>query len=86
MWRHAATKKLYLILWLLLPIGLLVPSSQLFTGFGFYLVFKLFIIDFIFLRFPRLKAKYDTSAQIWMTLPTDADLDARHNIEQVLIL
>ena len=63
---------------------LLMSSSQIFTLVGFYFVLKLFVIDFVFLRFPRLRDKYDTSAQIWHDLPTDADLDARRKTDQVI--
>ena len=84
MWRHGASKQLYVMLWLALPVTLFASSAQLLTLAGFYLVLKLFVVDFIFLRFPRLRQKYDTVAQIWMELPTDADLDAlRRRIEQV---
>lgn len=41
------------------------------------------VVDYVFLKFPRLRAKYDTSSVIWQSLPTDADLDARHKAEQV---
>lgn len=83
MWRHGASKQLYVMLWLALPVTLFASSAQLLTLAGFYLVLKLFVVDFIFLRFPRLRQKYDTVAQIWMELPTDADLDAlRRRIEQ----
>lgn len=83
MWRHEASRRLYLIFWLALPLTLLVPASQLSTCLGFYLLFKLMLVDYVFLKFPRLRAKYDTSSLIWQTLPTDADLDARHKVEQV---
>lgn len=83
MWRHEASRRLYLILWLALPLTLLVPANQLSTCLGFYLLLKLMLVDYVFLKFPRLRAKYDTSSLIWQTLPTDADLDARHKVEQV---
>jgi hypothetical protein len=83
MWRHEASRRLYLIVWLALPVTLLVPAAQLSTFVGFYLLFKVMIVDYVFLKFPRLRAKYDTSSLIWQTLPTDADLDARHKVEQV---
>ena len=86
MWRHGASKQLYVMLWLLLPVSLVVSSSYIFTLAGYYLVLKLFVVDFIFMRFPRLRQKYDTTAQIWIELPTDADLDAlRRRTEQVSI-
>lgn len=83
MWRHEASRRLYLILWLALPATLLVPAAHLSTFLGFYLLFKMMVIDYIFLKFPRLRAKYDTSSLIWQTLPTDADLEVRHKVEQV---
>jgi len=84
MWRHGASKQLYVMLWLVLPVTLFMSSAQILTLTGFYMVLKLFVVDFIFMRFPRLRQKYDTTAQIWMELPTDADLDAiRRRTEQV---
>ena len=107
MWRHEASRRLYLILWMALPLTLLLPATQLSTCLGFYLLFKFMLVDYgksiwtwsslklsvlglirtfyveVFLKFPRLRAKYDTSSLIWQTLPTDADLDARHKVEQV---
>lgn len=83
MWRHEATRRLYLILWLVLSLSLVVPAPQLSTFFGFYLLLKVMVIDFIFFKFPRLRAKYDTSSLIWETLPTDADLNARQKVDQV---
>ena len=80
MWRHESTGRLFWLLWLGLLITLLVPLPQLITVTGFYLLLKLFIIDYLFLRFPRLRAKYDTS--IWQSLPTDADLQARDKLVQ----
>ncbi len=34
------------------------------------------------MRFPKLRAKYDTS-RIWQSLPTDAELEARNKAEEV---
>ncbi|XP_046463501.1 GRAM domain-containing protein 4-like isoform X1 [Daphnia pulex] len=84
MWRHEASRRLYLILWLALLVTLLVPAAQLSTFVGFYLLLKVMIVDYVFFKFPRLRAKYDTSSLIWQTLPTDADLDARRKVEQGL--
>ena len=80
MWRHEASRRLYLMLWLALPLTLLVPAAQLSSWLGFYFLAKLFVVDFLFLKFPRLRAKYDTSALMWDDLPTDADLDAREKL------
>uniref|UniRef100_A0A8C6FXZ8 GRAM domain-containing protein 4 n=1 Tax=Moschus moschiferus TaxID=68415 RepID=A0A8C6FXZ8_MOSMO len=46
-------------------------KAQLYTGI------KFFLIDFIFKRCPRLRAKYDTPYIIWKSLPTDPQLKER---------
>lgn len=85
MWRHEASRRLYLMMWIALLLTLFFPASRIFTWLGLYLLVKLFVIDYVFFRFPRLRAKYDTSALMWDELPTDADLDAREMFEQVLV-
>lgn len=44
---------------------------------GLYAGIKFFLIDFIFKRCPRLRAKYDTPYIIWRSLPTDPQLKER---------
>lgn len=44
---------------------------------GLYAGVKFFLIDFIFKRCPRLRAKYDTPYIIWRSLPTDPQLKER---------
>ncbi|EMP31396.1 GRAM domain-containing protein 4 [Chelonia mydas] len=46
---------------------------------GLYAGIKFFLIDFIFKRCPRLRAKYDTPYIIWTNLPTDPQLKERSN-------
>lgn len=46
---------------------------------GLYAGIKFFLIDFIFKRCPRLRAKYDTPYIIWTSLPTDPQLKERSN-------
>lgn len=52
--------------------------SDLFFS-GLYAGIKFFLIDFIFKRCPRLRAKYDTPYIIWTSLPTDPQLKERSN-------
>ena len=81
MWRVEASKRLYTLLWLVLPVTFYVPAAQLSAIVGFYILMKLFVVDAVFQRFPRLKEKYDTSSVIWDTLPTDADLNRARDIK-----
>ncbi|XP_054711215.1 GRAM domain-containing protein 4-like [Uloborus diversus] len=70
-------------LYFLLIVGFITscifPAHQLFTVAGFYLGVKLFIIDYLFYRFPRVQQKHDTTARLWKNLPTDAQLERKHN-------
>lgn len=50
---------------------------------GLYAGIKFFLIDFIFKRCPRLRAKYDTPYIIWKSLPTDPQLKERSNAAAV---
>lgn len=50
-----------------------IPALSL----GLYAGIKFFLIDFIFKRCPRLRAKYDTPYIIWRSLPTDPQLKER---------
>lgn len=57
--------------------GLLLLSPGLYAGI------KFFLIDFIFKRCPRLRAKYDTPYIIWRSLPTDPQLKERSSAAAV---
>ena len=46
--------------------------DRVFPSPGLYAGIKFFLIDFIFKRCPRLRAKYDTPYIIWRSLPTAA--------------
>lgn len=70
-------------MWAAFVLTLLVPSAILFRLVGFYLVFKLAVLDYVYFRFPRLREKYDTSPLMWDRLPTDAEWAAKRKAEQV---
>ncbi|CAL1271208.1 unnamed protein product [Larinioides sclopetarius] len=73
------TAHLYFVLAVAFISSCIFPAHQLFTAFGFYVGIKLFIIDYIFFRFPKVQQKHDTTARLWKALPTDAQLERRHN-------
>ncbi|GFR10241.1 GRAM domain-containing protein 4 [Trichonephila clavata] len=80
MWQQVeVTGHLYFMLSVGFISSCIFPAHQLFTVFGFYVGVKLFIIDYIFFRFPRVQQKHDTTARLWKALPTDAQLERRHN-------
>ena len=60
-----------------LYIGLNLVSAFFLCATGLYLGIKLFLLDYLFMRFPRFKMKYDSSYRMWQQLPTDAEYEKR---------
>ncbi|CAO2601326.1 GRAM domain-containing protein 4 [Lemmus lemmus] len=71
------TQKLYVALWAAFLASCFFPYRLVGLAVGLYAGIKFFLIDFIFKRCPRLRAKYDTPYIIWKTLPTDPQLKER---------
>ncbi|XP_068955422.1 GRAM domain-containing protein 4 [Petaurus breviceps papuanus] len=71
------TQKLYIALWAAFLASCFFPYRIVGLMMGLYAGIKFFLIDFIFKRCPRLRAKYDTPYIIWTTLPTDPQLKER---------
>ncbi|KAM9172553.1 GRAM domain-containing protein 4 isoform 1-T1 [Pangshura tecta] len=73
------TQKLYIVLWATFIASCFFPYRIIGLAMGLYAGIKFFLIDFIFKRCPRLRAKYDTPYIIWTNLPTDPQLKERSN-------
>ncbi|KAM6137194.1 GRAM domain-containing protein 4 [Pterocles gutturalis] len=73
------TQKLYFALWAAFIASCFLPYRIIGLAMGLYAGIKFFLIDFIFKRCPRLRAKYDTPYIIWKSLPTDPQLKERSN-------
>uniref|UniRef100_A0A6I8NRX2 GRAM domain-containing protein 4 n=1 Tax=Ornithorhynchus anatinus TaxID=9258 RepID=A0A6I8NRX2_ORNAN len=71
------TQKLYIVLWATFLASCFFPYRIVGLVVGLYAGIKFFLIDFIFKRCPRLRAKYDTPYIIWTNLPTDPQLKER---------
>uniref|UniRef100_A0A8D0MSI6 GRAM domain-containing protein 4 n=5 Tax=Sus scrofa TaxID=9823 RepID=A0A8D0MSI6_PIG len=71
------TRKLYIALWAAFLASCFFPYRLVGLAVGLYAGIKFFLIDFIFKRCPRLRAKYDTPYIIWKSLPTDPQLKER---------
>ncbi|XP_076340614.1 GRAM domain-containing protein 4-like [Tachypleus tridentatus] len=74
-----STAQLYFFLLAAFLASCVFPASQLFTAAGLYLGVKMFLVDYVFYRFPRVQQKYDTTWKLWNFLPTDAELEKKHN-------
>jgi len=78
MWQHpVATRKLFTALCVALLASLLLRGPTLFLLMGLFLGIKLFIVNPIHHRFPKVKRRYDSTAKLWRELPTDVELAAR---------
>ncbi|XP_048257748.1 GRAM domain-containing protein 4-like isoform X1 [Haliotis rufescens] len=78
-WRHPpASKQLFFMMFLSAVVSCIFPATNLFYCGGLLMGVKLFLVDFMYLRFPRLRQKYDTSHQMWLNLPTDAEYEKRN--------
>ncbi|XP_064139429.1 GRAM domain-containing protein 4 isoform X4 [Loxodonta africana] len=71
------TQKLYVALWAAFLASCFFPYRLVGLAMGLYAGVKFFLIDFVFKRCPRLRAKYDTPYIIWKSLPTDPQLKER---------
>jgi hypothetical protein len=58
-----------------------IVSLSLFSAL--YMGIKLFIIDYVYNRFPRVRAKHDTTYQVWKQLPTEAELERRNTRAEI---
>ncbi|XP_039197214.1 GRAM domain-containing protein 4 isoform X4 [Crotalus tigris] len=80
MWvQPEVTQKLYIALWAVFIASCCIPYRIVGLAIGLYAGIKFFLIDFVFKRCPRLRAKYDTPYIIWLNLPTDPQLKERAN-------
>ncbi|XP_044279445.1 GRAM domain-containing protein 4 isoform X1 [Varanus komodoensis] len=80
MWvQPEVTQKLYIALWAAFIASCCIPYRIIGLSLGLYAGIKFFLIDFVFKRCPRLRAKYDTPYIIWLNLPTDPQLKERAN-------
>ena len=49
---------------------------------GLVLGIKLFIIDNVYRKYPKVKEKYDGVAKLWRSLPTNAELSQRQSLTE----
>lgn len=84
MWvQPETTQKLYVALWAAFLASCCFPYRLVGLAVGLYAGIKFFLIDFVFKRCPRLRAKYDTPYIIWTSLPTDPQLKERSSTAAV---
>lgn len=81
-----ATRKIYTFLWIFFVISVCLPNSYTLTLMGLGVGFKVFIIDNIYRKYPKVKEKYDGMAKLWRSLPTKAELLQRQSMTEDQLL
>uniref|UniRef100_A0A3B5PVY2 GRAM domain-containing protein n=1 Tax=Xiphophorus maculatus TaxID=8083 RepID=A0A3B5PVY2_XIPMA len=80
MWvRPELTLKIYVGLWLAFIFSCMFPYQLLGFIIGVFVGIKLFIIDLIFKRCPKLRQRFDAPYTAWTNLPTDLQLKEHGN-------
>lgn len=75
-WRKpAVTAKVLAIIGVLVLYSILRPTSEVIKVLGTGLVLKAFVLDYVFVRFPRVRAKYDLAWILWNELPTGPEIE-----------
>ncbi|XP_003724125.1 GRAM domain-containing protein 4 [Strongylocentrotus purpuratus] len=78
----ALTKKLYTNLMVAFVASLFISGSTLLTMLGLILGVKIFLVNWVLKKYPRLKAKYSFEEKIFKEVPTAAELEHRRAIEE----
>ncbi|XP_077995617.1 GRAM domain-containing protein 4-like isoform X2 [Glandiceps talaboti] len=83
LWEHPeSTRKLYATVCVAFIASIFLPGPFLFKLIGLFLGLKMFIINNIYRKFPKVKDRYDTVQKIWKELPTEAVLIKRKSIAE----
>jgi hypothetical protein len=77
-----ATRKLYIALLVFLLVTLFLPNSYTLTFIGLFAGMKLFIVDNIYRKYPRVQEEFDDVDRMWRSLPTDAELLERQTLSR----
>jgi hypothetical protein len=81
LWRQPeATRKLYIALLVFLVVSLFLPNSYTLTLIGLGIGMKLFIVNNIYSKYPRVQEEFDAVDRMWKSLPTDAELLERQTL------
>ena len=62
----------YLYVFAPVYIYVCMSLSLFIVSVGLYLGVKMFVIAYLYARFPRLKERHDGTYRLWRALPTDA--------------
>lgn len=78
-WRYPpAARRLFTALCGAFIMSLVVDFNILLSIMGFNMGIKLFVIDYVYYKFPKVKRKYDSVYKLWKSLPTRQEWEWTH--------
>ncbi|KAK3590730.1 hypothetical protein CHS0354_030965 [Potamilus streckersoni] len=78
-WRYPkGTRRVFSMLCVGFIVSCFVPIASLLTFIGFSFGMKIFLVDNLYRKYPRLKRKHDSMYRLWLDLPTDAQYDRKY--------
>ncbi|KAJ8302074.1 hypothetical protein KUTeg_021061 [Tegillarca granosa] len=72
-WKTPATRSLFFMLLISVFMFAFFPADSTIYGFGLMLGVKIFIINYFYNKYPRIKRKHDGAYKLWQSLPTDRE-------------
>ncbi|XP_061187793.1 GRAM domain-containing protein 4-like isoform X2 [Saccostrea echinata] len=83
-WRYRpAAQRIFLGLCVCLVMSAVMDFDLLLCVMGLNIGIKLFLIDFIYYKFPRVQKKYDSVYKLWKALPTKEEWQKTHIKSQI---
>ncbi|CAC5425602.1 GRAMD4 [Mytilus coruscus] len=76
-WKTPVTRKLFMMLFICFIMSLTASIENYSYIMGIFLGIKIFIINYFYNRYPRLKRRYDSSYKTWQQLPTKEECEQK---------
>ncbi|VDI58017.1 Hypothetical predicted protein [Mytilus galloprovincialis] len=76
-WKTPVTKKLFMMLLICFIMSFTASMENYSYIMGTFLGIKMFIINYFYNRYPRLKRRYDSTYKTWQQLPTTVECEQK---------
>ncbi|CAG2234803.1 GRAMD4 [Mytilus edulis] len=76
-WKTPVTRKLFMMLFICFIMSFTASMEKYSYIMGTFLGIKMFIINYFYNRYPRLKRRYDSTYKTWQQLPTTVECEQK---------
>ncbi|XP_063402797.1 GRAM domain-containing protein 4-like [Mytilus trossulus] len=76
-WKTPVTRKLFMMLFICFIMSFTASMEHYSYIMGIFLGIKMFIINYFYNRYPRLKRRYDSTYKTWQQLPTTVECEQK---------